>query len=203
MFTTKELNAELSRLSALETPPLEIVEFGYTDFTPPDSEQEIWAFRGAKQNFTSALLFWIKTLQAQDWQRRESSFDAYAGAGLCKSISKEDFSNLVFVKAARGDKFSTRARCGRFHKPVSKVDRRQLVCGFSLEWPNRHQLYLDSLSPKMGTSCRSLSRHGVRATTRPAYLFPSPQSQVERRVSSGLPIDRRGIQDHSQSRNGT
>lgn len=95
MFTRRELTAELTRLAAAAAPPLETVEFGNQDFTSPVSEQYIWAFRGAKADFESGLLFWVKTLQAQGWAGREAYFEPYAAAGLCKPLTRTGFAGLV------------------------------------------------------------------------------------------------------------
>jgi hypothetical protein len=95
VFTRQELLAGLPRLTAADTPPLEVVEFGHQDFESPCSEQCIWAFRGLKRDFPSALLFWVKTLQAQGWEGRESHFVQYAEAGQCEPITASEFAGLV------------------------------------------------------------------------------------------------------------
>ncbi len=74
---------------------MEVVEFGHQDFDAPCSEQYMWAFRGAKQDFASGLLFWVKTLQAQGWEGRESCFAPYAEGGLCEPITEGEFARLV------------------------------------------------------------------------------------------------------------
>jgi hypothetical protein len=89
------LIAKLTDYAAADSPPLEVVEFGNLDFQPPCSEQYIWAFRGAKRDFKDGLLFWIKSLQAQGWEGRESYFAPYAGSALCEPIGEEDFARLV------------------------------------------------------------------------------------------------------------
>jgi len=93
VFTREELIAALPGLASSPMPLLEVVEFGNLDFTIPGSEQTIWAFRGSKRDFASGLLFWVKTLQAQDI--REGYFISYATAGLCQPISKAEFARLV------------------------------------------------------------------------------------------------------------
>lgn len=95
MFTRDELIAELPRLAAVDAPPLEVARFNCQDFDSFDSEQRIWAFRGFKRDFSSALLFWIKTLQSQDWEGRQQHFGPYAGAGLCEPITMDEFAKLV------------------------------------------------------------------------------------------------------------
>lgn len=82
MFTRQQLIAELPCLAAANTAPLEVVEFGHQDFDSPCSEQCLWAFRGLKRDFARGLLFWVKTLQAQGWEGRESYFTSYAESGL-------------------------------------------------------------------------------------------------------------------------
>jgi hypothetical protein len=72
-----------------------VVEFGHQDFDPPCSEQAVWAFSGSRADFQSGLHFWIKTLQAQGWEGRESAFTGYAEAGLCESITESEFRHLV------------------------------------------------------------------------------------------------------------
>jgi hypothetical protein len=49
VFTREELVAALPTLSVVDSPPMEIVEFGHQDFESSCSEQCIWAFRGLKQ----------------------------------------------------------------------------------------------------------------------------------------------------------
>jgi hypothetical protein len=95
MFTRNELVAELPRLSASAPRPLEIVEFGHHDFTASCSEQCIEVFRGSKQDYATALHFWLKTLQSQGWQHREADFLPYAQAGLCEPLTEAEFSALV------------------------------------------------------------------------------------------------------------
>jgi hypothetical protein len=95
VFTREELVAELPRLAAADAPPLEVVEFGHQDFESPCSEQCIWAFRGLKRDFPSGLLFWVKALQAQGWEGRESYFVQYAEAGRCEPITASEFAGLV------------------------------------------------------------------------------------------------------------
>lgn len=95
MFSRQQLITELTRLAAIDSPPLEIVAFGQWDFESPCSEQCIWAFRGTKQDFTNGLLFWVKTLQTQDWAGRESYFASYAASARYEPISEAVFARLV------------------------------------------------------------------------------------------------------------
>ncbi|MDR3637840.1 MAG: hypothetical protein P4L84_28800 [Isosphaeraceae bacterium] len=95
MFSQQELISELPRLADAVSPPMEIAEFSNQDFEPPCSEQKLWAFRGFKTEFASGLRFWIKTLQAQGWDGRESYFMPYAEAGLCEPIAEGEFIRLV------------------------------------------------------------------------------------------------------------
>jgi hypothetical protein len=95
MFTRKDLVSELARLTGTVTPPLEVVEFGSQDFITPSCEESIWAFRGSKRDFADGLLFWVKTLQAQGWEGRESYFLPYAQSGLCEPLTEAEFSRLV------------------------------------------------------------------------------------------------------------
>lgn len=95
MFSRQKLVIELLTLASVESPPLQIAEFGHQDFESPCSEQFIWAFRGAKENFTNGLLFWVKTLQAQGWEGRESYFAPYAVAALCEPVSEAKFAGVV------------------------------------------------------------------------------------------------------------
>ncbi len=95
MFSRQDLVAELTALSIVQSPPLEIVEFSHKDFESPGSEQSIEVFRGFKRDFASSLLFWIETLRAQDWQGREPNFAPYATSALCEPIDREEFARLV------------------------------------------------------------------------------------------------------------
>lgn len=95
MFTLEQLIATLPRLATLNSPPFECVEFSHQDFEPASSEQYIWAFRGFKKNFASALVFWVTTLRAQGWEGREFAFSAYARSGLCKPMTQSEFIGLV------------------------------------------------------------------------------------------------------------
>jgi hypothetical protein len=95
VFTRQELIGELSRLVDAESPPLEVVEFDSQHFAVPSAEERIWAFRGSKRDFPSGLLFWVKTLQAQGWQGRETYFTPYTEGGLCEPITEGDFARLV------------------------------------------------------------------------------------------------------------
>jgi hypothetical protein len=95
LFTREELTRELPRLMAVSAPPLEAVLFTQQHFYVPDSEECIRAFRGSKCDFPDALLFWIKTLQSQDWGYRQQYFAPYVGLGLCEAISAAQFAELV------------------------------------------------------------------------------------------------------------
>jgi hypothetical protein len=94
MFSAQDLVAELSVLCVAETPPLKVVEFCQQDFEPSCSEQMIWAFQGSKLDFASGILFWVKTLQAQDWNR-EPFFVSYVESALCQSIPEAEFTRLI------------------------------------------------------------------------------------------------------------
>src|SRR5438034_906303 len=74
---------------------MEVAEFRPQNFYVACSEQCIWVFRGSKQDFVSGLLFWVKTLQAQGWEGRESYFAPYAEDGLCQPITESEFAGLV------------------------------------------------------------------------------------------------------------
>jgi hypothetical protein len=95
VFTRQELAAELTRLAFTDAPPMEVVEFGHQDFASPCSEQCVWAFRGRKQEFPGGLLFWVKTLQAQGWEGRQTYFAPYAEAGLCEPVTASEFAGMV------------------------------------------------------------------------------------------------------------
>lgn len=95
MFTRQELRAEWPRLVATGVPPLEIAEFGHQDIGAPGSEQEIWAFRGLKRDFASGAMSWVKTLQVQGWEGRQTALAGYTEAGLCEPITAADFVSLV------------------------------------------------------------------------------------------------------------
>ena len=82
MFSQRDLIAELPRLTAADSSPWKVVEFGNQDFHAPCSEQSIWAFQGPKRDIASGLCFWVKTLQAQGWEGRESYFAPYAERAL-------------------------------------------------------------------------------------------------------------------------
>ena len=95
MITRHELVGELPRLIAAAAAPLEVAEFEPQDFDPERSEQFVRAIRGWKQDFSSGLHFWVKSLQARGWEGRESYLLPYAQAGLCEPMSGPEFSRLV------------------------------------------------------------------------------------------------------------
>jgi hypothetical protein len=95
MFTRQELIAELPRLAAAASPPLEVVEFDSGHFTSPSGEEQIWAFRGSKRDYPSGLLFWVKSLQAQGWEGKESYLISYAEGGLCEPLTESEFARVV------------------------------------------------------------------------------------------------------------
>lgn len=95
MFSRHDLTTELPRISALNSPPMTVVEFGHQDFVSRCSEQLVWAVRGSRADFESGLHFWIKILQAQGWEGREAYFTGYAEAGLCEPITESEFRDLV------------------------------------------------------------------------------------------------------------
>jgi hypothetical protein len=95
VFTRTELMTELPRWLAAPTPPLKAARFGQQSFTPPESEQSVEGFWGAKRDFAGPLHFWLKALQAQDWTGRESVFVPYAESGLCLPLTGAEFARLV------------------------------------------------------------------------------------------------------------
>jgi hypothetical protein len=95
MFTRRELLEAIPRLVEAAPPPMQAVEFDQYAFESPASEQTIWAFRGAKADFSSAALFWVKTLQAQGWEGRADRFVPYAETALCTPLTEADFFRLV------------------------------------------------------------------------------------------------------------
>jgi hypothetical protein len=94
MFTREELIARLPSLAASAPLPLEFVQFGDQDFT--SDEQFIEVYRGAKRDFDSGLLLWVKTLQSQNWAGREAYFVPCVQAGLCDPINEKEFAGIVF-----------------------------------------------------------------------------------------------------------
>ncbi|MFL5341938.1 MAG: hypothetical protein ACJ8F7_17465, partial [Gemmataceae bacterium] len=90
-----ELLAGWRALTGVPSPPLEVVEFGNQDFTSPCSEQMIRAVRGARADFASGLLFWVKAMEATDRFGPEPYFTTYADAALCESIQQAEFARVV------------------------------------------------------------------------------------------------------------
>jgi hypothetical protein len=95
VFDKQELLARWRALTGTPSPPLEVVEFGNTDFTSHGSEQHICTARGARADFTDGLQFWIKAMEATDWYNVEPHFTTRAEAALCKRITSWDFARLV------------------------------------------------------------------------------------------------------------
>lgn len=95
MIARRELIAEWRALTEVPSPPLEFVEFGNQDFRSTCSEQVIRVVRGARADFASGLLFWIKAMEATDWFGPEPYFTAYAEAALCEPIGPEEFERIV------------------------------------------------------------------------------------------------------------
>lgn len=85
----------LPRLVEAPSPPMEVVEFDQYAFESPASEQTIWACRGAKADFPTCALFWLKSLQAQDWEGRSDYFLSYAAKAVCLPLTEADFFRLV------------------------------------------------------------------------------------------------------------
>jgi hypothetical protein len=95
MFDKQELLTRWHALSGSPSPPLEVVEFGNTDFTSPCSEQHIRVVRGAHADFADGLQFWIKAMEATDWYNVEPYFTTYAEAALCEPIMLSEFASVV------------------------------------------------------------------------------------------------------------
>jgi hypothetical protein len=96
LFTRQEIAATLSELAALQPLPIEIVRFDQLDFETPSSEESIVAAHGSQQVFSSGLLFWIKTIQAEDWLgHRAKYFVPHVQAGLCQPITEKEFAATV------------------------------------------------------------------------------------------------------------
>jgi hypothetical protein len=90
MFSLQELVAAIPSVVAVNSPPLEIVQFGNYDFESPCSEQSISVFDGRKGDFADWVTFWIRTLQAQDLPTGE-----YAASALCEPITEEEFTRVI------------------------------------------------------------------------------------------------------------
>ncbi len=95
MFDKQELLASWRALAGTPSPPLEVVEFGNSDFTSLGSEQHIRAVRGARADFTDGLQFWIKAMEATDWYNVEPYFTSRAEAALCEPIGADEFARVV------------------------------------------------------------------------------------------------------------
>jgi hypothetical protein len=95
LFIRNLLLAELPRMAALPSPTLEVIRYSADDFTSPSSEESIEIHRGARRDFASPLLFWVKSLQAQDWSGRTEYFAPYAQSSLCQSLGAGEFLQLV------------------------------------------------------------------------------------------------------------
>ena len=95
MFSRQQLIAELPLSCAQASPALDHARFVQDDFETPESEEEIWAFRGSKRDFPNPVLFWIKALQSQDWSERDSYFRQYLQEGLCEPITESEFARIV------------------------------------------------------------------------------------------------------------
>ena len=95
MFERSELVAGWRALTGGAAPPLEVVEFGNSDFTSLGSEQHIRAVRGARTDFAGGLQFWINAMESIDWYNGEPYFTAYAEAALCEPIACEEFAYVV------------------------------------------------------------------------------------------------------------
>jgi len=95
MFTRHDLSSELSELAERSSPPLEVVHFDELAFTSPDSEESIWSIRGTKAHFSNAMMFWVKSLQAQDWVSRADYFHPYVEQSKCTPLTEEQFFSLI------------------------------------------------------------------------------------------------------------
>ena len=95
MIEKRELLAGWRALTGMPSLPLEVVEFGNQDFTSSCSEQMIRAVRGARADFASGLLFWVKAMEATDWFGPEPYFTTYAESALCEPIGPEEFDRVV------------------------------------------------------------------------------------------------------------
>lgn len=93
LFTSQELIADSHWLAASEPLPIEIARFHKCHFESPSSEEFIVVSRGSKRVFSSGLLFWIQTIQADDWSGREKYFIPRLQVGLCRPISGKERSD--------------------------------------------------------------------------------------------------------------
>src|SRR4051812_33035956 len=93
MFTKHELLADWRALTGISSPPLEVEEFGAADLSSRSSEEFICAVRGARAEFSSGLLFWVKAMEATGWT--EPDFIKYAEAALCEPIGPAEFARAV------------------------------------------------------------------------------------------------------------
>src|SRR5262245_8413860 len=101
MFTKSELLAGWRALTGGLSPPLEVVKFVGDDFTSPSSEQSVTAVRGARADFSSGLLFWVKAMEVMgcgtpeqpyldDWPLRR-----YVDLAPCEPIGPAEFARVV------------------------------------------------------------------------------------------------------------
>ena len=93
-FGLNRLLSQLPELTSRSPFTLERVEFGHSDFAPPDSEQTIEVHRGRREDFDSLLHFWVQSLQSQDWNPG-SNYDNYVKTSDYRPLSEESFVRVV------------------------------------------------------------------------------------------------------------
>jgi hypothetical protein len=107
MFSRKVLLEKLEAITNAGTDfrdfasdQIQVLEFGHTDFSSSSSEQTIIVHRGSREDFPSALGFWLASLFSQDWLGREAYALPYAREGLCLKLNKTEFE--AFIKDYSG-----------------------------------------------------------------------------------------------------
>jgi hypothetical protein len=95
MFTRKEFLTRWRSECGGETPALEVVYFGYKDFTARSSEQGISIIQGRRSDCADPLRFWIKAMEALDWHQSEPYFTRNAESVVCEPITQAEFAATV------------------------------------------------------------------------------------------------------------
>jgi hypothetical protein len=78
-----------------DLPPIEVVEFREHQFTKPTCGHRIAAHRGDKEHFSSAMIFWLWSLQLTDRPGSARDFLRLAEASLCEPIDDRTYFQTI------------------------------------------------------------------------------------------------------------
>lgn len=99
MFTRQQLNDRLPDLLA-NVVQVEVQRFEQFDFATQESEESIEVHRASMASSVDLMKFWVSSVVAQDWSRRDGFLRPYLLRTECRPLSEAAFNRVVRNRSA-------------------------------------------------------------------------------------------------------